>query len=409
MRKPRLIVTKRLRSRHYGDDLYHNTFSGLTHFTTTAGNHGSIANFHQHILSLQHLAKSSVFPVQKPDLGGIPQTNEELRTSGIGIATPSHRKHAAFVSFRIKFGLDFVPGISGSEASFVSLIFGERIAPLNHKVLDDTVKRSAVVEAFACEFLEIFDGLRSHIGPEFDRHLALAGFNHGDFFCGSRRSGRCWGLGLGREDSAEQQAGDGREEERFRHKNPAYYRPTPHVTRRFPSGLLPTTLFRMDDIRIILKTSRGAIEGTIFASKVPITAANFLNLAKRGFYNGLTFHRVIPDFMIQGGDPTGTGSGGPGYRFPDEISKSLKHSKPGMFSMANAGPNTNGSQFFITHTATGWLDGKHAVFGEVTKGQDIVDAVKQGDKIDSIEILDSTDALFEGEKTLIAAWEKALK
>ncbi len=165
----------------------------------------------------------------------------------------------------------------------------------------------------------------------------------------------------------------------------------------------------MDDIRIILKTSRGAIEGTIFASKVPITAANFLNLAKRGFYNGLTFHRVIPDFMIQGGDPTGTGSGGPGYRFPDEIHKSLKHTKPGMFSMANAGPNTNGSQFFITHVPTTWLDGKHAVFGEVTTGQDVVNAVKAGDKIESIEILDSTDALFEGEEDLIAAWEKALK
>ncbi|MEI6712760.1 MAG: peptidylprolyl isomerase [Verrucomicrobiota bacterium] len=164
----------------------------------------------------------------------------------------------------------------------------------------------------------------------------------------------------------------------------------------------------MDDIRIILKTSRGDIEGTIFASKVPITAANFLNLSKRGFYNGLKFHRVIPDFMIQGGDPTGTGSGGPGYRFPDEINKSLKHSKPGIFSMANAGPNTNGSQFFITHVPTTWLDGKHAVFGEVTKGQDIVDSVKQGDKIEVIEILDSTDALFEGEKDLISAWNKAL-
>lgn len=165
----------------------------------------------------------------------------------------------------------------------------------------------------------------------------------------------------------------------------------------------------MDDIRIILKTSRGDIEGTIFASKVPITAANFLNLAKSGFYNGITFHRVIPDFMIQGGDPTGTGSGGPGYRFPDEIKKDLKHSKPGIFSMANAGPNTNGSQFFITHVPTSWLDGKHAVFGEVTKGQDIVNAVEKGDTIASIEILDPTDALFESEKDLISAWNKAIK
>ncbi len=168
-------------------------------------------------------------------------------------------------------------------------------------------------------------------------------------------------------------------------------------------------LAAMENIRIILNTSRGAIEATLFASEVPMTAANFLNLAKRGYYNGVTFHRVIKDFMIQGGDPTGTGSGGPGYRFPDEIRKGLKHSKPGVFSMANAGPNTNGSQFFITHLPTPHLDGKHAVFGEVTKGQDVVDAVQKGDKIESIEILDSTDALFESEKDLVAAWNKALR
>jgi len=165
----------------------------------------------------------------------------------------------------------------------------------------------------------------------------------------------------------------------------------------------------MENIRIVLNTSRGTIEATLFASEVPITTANFLNLAKRGFYNGVTFHRVIKDFMIQGGDPTGSGRGGPGYRFPDEIRKSLKHDKPGIFSMANSGPNTNGSQFFITHVPTPHLDGKHTVFGEVTKGQDIVDAVKQGDTIDSIEILDSADALFESEKKLIAAWDKELK
>src|SRR5687768_18468138 len=101
----------------------------------------------------------------------------------------------------------------------------------------------------------------------------------------------------------------------------------------------------MSDIRIILQTDKGAIEGTIFASKVPMTAANFLNLAKRGYYNGIKFHRVIKDFMIQGGDPTGTGAGGPGYKFRDEIDSSLKHDKPGKFSMANAGQGTNGSQF----------------------------------------------------------------
>ena len=165
----------------------------------------------------------------------------------------------------------------------------------------------------------------------------------------------------------------------------------------------------MTDIRIIVHTDKGQIEGTLFASKTPMTCANFLNLAHIGFYDGVTFHRVISDFMIQGGDPTGTGRGGPGYRFPDEIHKELKHTKPGLFSMANAGPNTNGSQFFITHVPTPHLDGKHAVFGEVTKGQDIVDSVKQGDTIESIEILDSTDALFESEKKLIAGWNKAIE
>lgn len=164
----------------------------------------------------------------------------------------------------------------------------------------------------------------------------------------------------------------------------------------------------MEDIRIVFQTNRGRIEATLFASKVPITASNFLNLSKRGFYNGVTFHRVIKDFMIQGGDPTGTGRGGPGYRFPDEIDSSLKHSKPGILSMANAGPNTNGSQFFITHVPTPHLNGKHAVFGEVTQGQDVVDSIKQGDEIVAIEILDSVDDLFKSQEKLIAAWNKEL-
>ena len=164
----------------------------------------------------------------------------------------------------------------------------------------------------------------------------------------------------------------------------------------------------MNDIRIILHTSRGDIEGTLFASKVPMTAANFLNLATRGFYNGVKFHRVIRDFMIQGGDPTGTGSGGPGYRFADEIHPALKHTKPGLFSMANAGPATNGSQFFITHCPTPHLDGKHAVFGEVTKGQNIVDTIAQGDAIKAIDILDSTDDLFAAQKANLDKWNAAL-
>lgn len=163
------------------------------------------------------------------------------------------------------------------------------------------------------------------------------------------------------------------------------------------------------DIKIKVVTTKGDIEGTIFASKVPMTAANFLNLAKKGYYDGLTFHRVIAGFMIQGGDPAGNGTGGPGYKFGDEFDKSLKHSKPGIFSMANAGPGTNGSQFFITHVPTPHLDGKHSVFGEVTKGQDVVDKIAVGDKINKIEILDSTDALFAAQKANLEKWDAVLK
>jgi len=164
------------------------------------------------------------------------------------------------------------------------------------------------------------------------------------------------------------------------------------------------------DIRITLHTSKGDIHATMYASKAPITVANYLNLARRGFYDGITFHRVIPDFMIQGGDPTGTGMGGPGYKFADEFAQGLKHDRPGLFSMANAGPGTNGSQFFITHVPTPWLDGKHAIFGAVDgpKDQEVVNAIKQGDKITSIEIIDSPEALFAAQSAQIAAWNKVL-
>ena len=164
----------------------------------------------------------------------------------------------------------------------------------------------------------------------------------------------------------------------------------------------------MSDIKITVQTSAGDIDATIFASKVPMTSANFLNLAKRGYYDGIKFHRVIANFMIQGGDPTGSGSGGPGYRFLDEIDRTLKHTKPGIFSMANAGPNTNGSQFFITHLATPHLDGRHAVFGEVTKGQDVVNKVKQGDTIKSVTIHDDTTQLFAKESDNIEHWNSIL-
>ncbi len=163
-----------------------------------------------------------------------------------------------------------------------------------------------------------------------------------------------------------------------------------------------------DDIRITLKTDKGDIEATIFASQVPVTAANFLNLASQNFYDGITFHRVIPNFMIQGGDPTGTGRGGPGYRFEDEFKPNLKHDKAGIFSMANAGPGTNGSQFFITHGPQPHLDSRHSVFGEVTKGQDVVNGIAQGDKITSIDIHDSTDDLFSELAARIEEWNMAL-
>jgi cyclophilin family peptidyl-prolyl cis-trans isomerase len=128
-----------------------------------------------------------------------------------------------------------------------------------------------------------------------------------------------------------------------------------------------------------LHTEKGDIVVKLFADKVPSTVNNFVFLSRQGFYDGTIFHRVIADFMVQGGDPTGTGMGGPGYRFQDEFNPSLRHSKPGILSMANAGPNTNGSQFFITHVPTPWLDNKHAVFGEVTGGMDVLMSIPPRD------------------------------
>jgi peptidyl-prolyl cis-trans isomerase B (cyclophilin B) len=135
-----------------------------------------------------------------------------------------------------------------------------------------------------------------------------------------------------------------------------------------------------------ITTSRGTIRLQLFEQQVPRTVGNFEKLAKDGFYDGLTFHRVIPDFMIQTGCPQGTGTGGPGYQFDDEFHPDLKHDGPGVLSMANAGPNTNGSQFFITHVETPWLDNKHSVFGRVLEGQDVVDSIQQGDTIEKVEI-----------------------
>jgi peptidyl-prolyl cis-trans isomerase B (cyclophilin B) len=137
------------------------------------------------------------------------------------------------------------------------------------------------------------------------------------------------------------------------------------------------------------ETSRGSIEVNLFAKDAPKTVNNFVFLAREGFYDGTVFHRVIDNFMIQGGDPTGSGRGGPGYKFEDEFKGNPHKHKVGSLAMANAGPHTNGSQFFITHIATDWLDGKHTVFGEVRSGQDVVNAVKQGDTLKSVKITES--------------------
>jgi peptidyl-prolyl cis-trans isomerase B (cyclophilin B) len=178
----------------------------------------------------------------------------------------------------------------------------------------------------------------------------------------------------------------------------------------------------MSDIRITLHTTAGDIDATIFADKAPLTSANFLNLAKRGYYNGVAFHRVIDGFMLQGGDPTESGRGGPGYKFGDEFDPSLRHNKPGIFSMANAGPGTNGSQFFVTHVPTPFLDDRHSVFGEVTNGMDVVMKITgknntgergckfngTGDKITSITLHDDPSALFESQKDQVEHWNSIL-
>ena len=169
----------------------------------------------------------------------------------------------------------------------------------------------------------------------------------------------------------------------------------------------------LNDIRIVIHTAKGDIEATLFPSKAPLTAANFLNLASRKFYDGLTFHRVVPRFVIQGGDPVGTGSGGPGYRFENEVHPSLSHVNIGSLAMANAGPNTNGSQFYVTIESLSpehvkMLDGSYSIFGQVTGGLEVTTKIAQGDKIQSVDILDSTDDLFAEQKTRLKEWNKIL-
>lgn len=159
-----------------------------------------------------------------------------------------------------------------------------------------------------------------------------------------------------------------------------------------------------------MSTNKGDIHLRLFPDEAPITVANFVNLAQRKFYDGIVFHRVISDFMIQGGDPDGTGRGGPGYQFEDEFDSSLRHSKPGILSMANSGPGTNGSQFFVTHVPTAHLDGKHTIFGEVVGSDDqvVVDAIRKGDKIISLTIEGDASAAMEKAASHLEKWNKIL-
>ena len=164
-----------------------------------------------------------------------------------------------------------------------------------------------------------------------------------------------------------------------------------------------------NEILAEMDTSKGVIHLRLHPEQAPVTVASFVNLAKRGFYDGLNFHRVIDNFMIQGGCPQGTGTGGPGYRFEDECSPELRHDAPGKLSMANAGPGTNGSQFFITHTETSWLDGKHTVFGSVISDadMDVVNAIKGEDALNSITITGG-DELLEKYADRVVEWNAAL-
>ena len=150
--------------------------------------------------------------------------------------------------------------------------------------------------------------------------------------------------------------------------------------------------------QIQIQTERGNITIEMFEDEAPNTVANMISLIEKGYYNGLNFHRVIPDFMIQGGCPHGTGTGGPGYDFDDECTPDRRHDSAGVLSMANAGPGTNGSQFFITHGPTPHLDGKHTVFGKVTEGQEVVDEIKQGDVMQTVVVLQKRDRVYEVEK-----------
>jgi peptidyl-prolyl cis-trans isomerase B (cyclophilin B) len=166
----------------------------------------------------------------------------------------------------------------------------------------------------------------------------------------------------------------------------------------------------MSDVIATFETTKGNIRLKLFTEQTPLTCANIINLISRGFYDGLNFHRVIADFMVQGGCPQGTGTGGPGYKFEDEFVAELKHDKGGVFSMANSGPGTNGSQFFITHLPTPWLDNNHTVFGGVVDDQDmaVVNSIVQGDEINKATLEGDYKVVLETNKDKVNAWNAVL-
>ncbi len=165
-----------------------------------------------------------------------------------------------------------------------------------------------------------------------------------------------------------------------------------------------------NQLTAVLETSKGVIRLNLYADQAPITVANFVNLAGRGYYSGLSFHRVIPDFMVQGGCPNGDGRGGPGYTFQDETESGLRHDRPGILSMANAGPGTNGSQFFITHVPTPWLDGNHTIFGSVVGDEDqaVVNRIQQRDRLLNITIEGDAGDLLTAQKARLEGWNQTL-
>ncbi|WP_269473212.1 peptidylprolyl isomerase [Leptotrichia trevisanii] len=164
-------------------------------------------------------------------------------------------------------------------------------------------------------------------------------------------------------------------------------------------------------MKVKIITAKGDININLLPDKSPVTVANFVNLAKKGYYNGLTFHRVIENFMAQGGDPNGTGTGGPGYQFEDEVDNGLNFSKAGKLAMANAGPGTNGSQFFITTVPTEWLNGNHTIFGEVVSDTDlaVVKKLSNGDVMTKVIVEGDVDAFLKTQKSRVDSWNKTLK